>query len=363
MADAAKTEGARAGRPKPLARQARLGPIACLPRLSADRSLMSPEALEALSRKRLRSLDHEPLMSVPAESICSEENREHLEHHHPGAVAGEAARTATHTANGVNELGHAIQEGKAAAQALKQVETMGCVAAEIQVLNAVQESAKAALVLEAADQGADLAREAMKLADARIAGVTEMACGFDKAAAQIADAAVPSGKPSVVGLGLPHPKGVGLKILFGLSMLGGGIQIAQGGNQIRQGKFGEGFKNLIAGGGYAGAGVAELTLATRVAARLAAPLAGVASIVEGSYQFVRGYKHDNVTDCFLGATKAIGGTLLGASPFLAGSIVGAPLGVVSAIAGTALIGTALFVEFGPALWGWVKKGANRLFGS
>lgn len=273
--------------------------------------------------------------------------------HHPGQIAGEAGRSANHLSHGAQGLKSAAQEAQVLKSAAQEAQALKAAAQEAEALAAAAREAQAVKNVVNVAQGAG-----------RVAGVAEAGLEAAKDAAEGARAAQaasaktpkPASHAGAHGHG-PSKLGKGLGVI---GIAGGGIQIAVGVGQLRNGETGEGVKNLVVGGGFAGSGVAELTLASKVATKVAAPLAGGASVIEGGYDVYKGIKHGDGKKVALGGAKGIGGALLAASPFVTGSVVGAPVGVVMAIAGTTLIAGAAIVENWDTLKGWAKSGAKAV---
>jgi len=242
--------------------------------------------------------------------------------HHPGAVAGEGARSANHLSHGAKGIAGAAKEAEAIKLAAKEAE-------------AIQLAAKEAEAIKLAAQEAQAAQKAAKaIRDvAKVAGAAEAA----------------HHAPSKLG------KGLGV-----VGVAGGGLQVVAGVSQIRHGETAEGVKNVVVGSGFVASGAAELTLAAKVASKVAAPLAGAASAIEGGYDVVQGIRKGDGKKIALGGAKGVGGALLAASPFVAGSVVGAPLGAVMAIAGTTLIAGAAVVENWDTIKGWAKSGVKAV---
>ena len=242
--------------------------------------------------------------------------------HHPGAVAGEGARSANHLSHGAKGIAGAAREAEAIQLAAKEAE-------------AIQLAAKEAEAIKLAAQEVQAAQKASKaIRDvAKVAGAAEAA----------------HHAPSKLG------KGLGV-----VGVAGGGFQVVAGVSQIRHGETAEGVKNVVVGGGFVASGAAELTLAAKVASKVAAPLAGAASAIEGGYDVVQGIRKGEGKKIALGGAKGAGGALLAASPFVTGSVVGAPVGAVMAIGGTTLIAGAAVVENWDTLKGWAKSGVKAV---
>ncbi len=247
--------------------------------------------------------------------------------HNPGAVAGEGARSANHLSHGAKGLGSAAKEAEALKLAAKEAEALRAAAREAEALKLAAQEAQAA----------------------------------QKAAKAIRDVAKVAGAAEAAHEGAVHhaPGKLG-KVLGGVGIAGGGLQVVSGISQIRNGETAEGVKNVVVGSGFAASGISELSLAAKVATKVAAPLAGAASTIEGGYDVVQGIRKGDGKKVALGSAKGIGGALLAASPFVTGSVVGAPLGIVMGIAGTTLIAGAAVVENWDTIKGWAKSGARAV---
>lgn len=326
------------------------------------------------------------------------ENGEHGEHgeghhgHHPGQILGEASRSANHLSHGAQGLKSAAQEGQALKAAAQEAEALKAAAQEARALKAAAQEAEAVAVASREAQvlrnAVNVVKDAARVAGAAEAGIeaahdaaegAQIAKGADAAADAASGASSlaskapgasmpqpPAGPVPKAPHGASHASGHGHapsklgKGLGAIGVAGGGIQVAVGIGQIRNGQTGEGIKNVVVGGGFAGSGIAELTLASKVATKVAAPLAGGASVIEGGYDVYQGIKKGDGKKVALGGAKGVGGALLAASPFVTGSVVGAPVGVVMAIAGTTLIAGAAVVENWDTLKGWAKAGASAV---
>lgn len=257
----------------------------------------------------------------------------------PGVMAGEAARSVNHASHGVQGISQAAREAEAISHAAR----------EASAVRTAFEAANVVVTAEAAEDGANVARLTRAERLARDASKVAVSVGTADAAEKSASAHAAHG-----------PHGRLFKVLAGVGVAGGALQMAEGVHGLTKGKRGEAAKNLLAGAGYAGSGIAELALAPRIAGRLAAPLAGAAAMVEGIYDIARGVAHPDREHVILGITKAAGGAMLSASPFVAGALAGVPIGVGLALVGTGFVAGAVVYENAATFASWGRTLAGKI---
>jgi hypothetical protein len=283
------------------------------------------------------------------------DDKKQLHGHHPGQVAGEGARSANHLSHGAEGLKAAARE----AEALKLA---------AQEAAAAQQASEAFLQAGHVASSAEAVRDEVKVSRAasaahRVAAAAKALKEVDGLAEAVPAEEVKSISKAARSPHLEaHKVGVMGRVLGLIGVAGGGIQMISGVSQIRNGEKADGVKNLVVGAGFAGSGVAELTLATKLASRVAAPLAGGASAIDGAYDVVMGVRKHDGRKIALGTAKAAGGAMLAASPFLGGTLAGAPLGIVLAITGTTLVAGAALIESWPTLTRWASEAIETMLG-
>jgi hypothetical protein len=120
----------------------------------------------------------------------------------------------------------------------------------------------------------------------------------------------------------------------------GGVQAAQGVQELRQGNVVDGVADT-AGGALNVAGGAALVAGSTVAAPVA--LAGAAGLDAGR-TIIRGVQNGDGEQIATGGAKALGAGMMGAAPFVTGSIIGAPVGLALGVGGAVVYGAASVYE-------------------
>lgn len=126
-----------------------------------------------------------------------------------------------------------------------------------------------------------------------------------------------------------HHDGVASRVVGGLGVAGGAVQIGVGVHEIREGDVVHGAKNIAAGSAYAGAGTLELAGA---ATPVAGGLAGVGALIDGAVNLWDGYQSVDLGKTISGGSMAVGGGVL------LGVAVGGLTAPAAAVAGGVLVG-------------------------
>lgn len=129
-----------------------------------------------------------------------------------------------------------------------------------------------------------------------------------------------------------HHDGLGSRVIGGLGVAGGAVQVGVGVHELAAGDVVHGAKDVAAGSAYAGAGALELAGA---ATSVAGGLAGAGALIDGAVNLWDGYQSVDLGKTVSGGSMAVGGgVLLG----VATGVVTAP---AAAIAGGTLVGGAV----------------------
>jgi hypothetical protein len=129
-----------------------------------------------------------------------------------------------------------------------------------------------------------------------------------------------------------HHDGLGSRVIGGLGVAGGAVQVGVGVHELAAGDVVHGVKDVATGSAYAGAGTLELAGA---ATSVAGGLAGAGALIDGAVNLWDGYQSVDLGKTVSGGSMAVGG----------GVLLGVAIGVVTApaaaIAGGTLVGGAV----------------------
>lgn len=126
-----------------------------------------------------------------------------------------------------------------------------------------------------------------------------------------------------------HHDGIGSRVVGGLGVAGGVVQVGVGVHELQQGDMVHGTKNVTAGSAYAGAGALELA---GTASSVAGGLAGGGALVDGAVNLWDGYQSVDLGKTISGGSMAVGGGVL------LGVAAGAVTAPAAAVIGGTLIG-------------------------
>ena len=155
--------------------------------------------------------------------------------------------------------------------------------------------------------------------------------------------------PATAGSGKSFPAakalGVGAGVVFG------GLQVKHGFEELNRGKVADGTTDIAVGGLNVAAGTTLL----KGASKLAGPLGGAASVLDGGRDLYHAAESGDAKKGWIGAAKLAGGSLMTGAAFASGTLVGAPAGLVLGLAGGVLSGGATVVENWDGISQWVKS--------